>query len=306
MARAGPSFEVVDFPSEGASLRGRLYRLADSGPAPLVVMAHGTSATVTMVTDRYAEVFQHAGLNVLLYDHRNFGDSGGEPRQEINPWVQARGYRDAMSYVQSLEGVDHERIALWGDSYSAAEVVVVGAIDDRVAAVVAQVPSLGAEPPPPDPGGSLFAALRQTLLDGDVAGGPMDTQGPIPVVSPDQLTTPSLLLPIQAFRWFVEYGGRHGTGWLNVATRVIPQTVAPFHAGIAAPHLRRPVLMMIAPRDEMPQANPEVSRAAYQAVPGEKQIIEIDGGHFGLLHHPSDLFDEASRAQRDFLIRVLG
>ena len=127
----------------------------------------------------------------------------------------------------------------------------------------------------------------------------------MPVVSPDQLSSPSLLLPIQAFRWFIEYGGRHGTGWLNVATRVVPRTGAPFHAGLAAPHLDRPLLMLIAPRDEMPQANPDVSRAAYRSVPGAKELVEIDGGHFGLLHHPSDLFDTASGAQRDFLVRTL-
>jgi uncharacterized protein len=301
-----PAVEVAEFPSEGAQLRGRLYRPRKAGRAPIVVMAHGTSATISMVTDRYAEVFRDAGLAVLLYDHRNFGGSGGQPRQEINPWVQARGYRDAMTFVQSLEGVDHDRIALWGDSYSAAEVLIVGAVDDRVAAIVAQVPSLGRHLPPPDPDGALFDELRTTLLEGDVTGVPGATEGPMPVVSADQLHSPSLLLPIQAFRWFIEYGGRHGTEWRNVATRVIPTTTAPFHAGIAAPHVGRPLLMLAAPQDEMPQANPEVSRAAFEAVPGPKRLVEIDGGHFGLLHHPSDLFDEASGIQRDFLLEIVG
>jgi uncharacterized protein len=300
-----PTVEIVEFPSEGAQLRGRLYHPRRPGPAPVVVMAHGTSATISMATDRYAEVFQDAGLTVLLYDHRNFGGSGGEPRQEINPWVQARGYRDAMTFVESLEDTDPRRIALWGDSYSAAEALVVGAVDDRVAAVVAQVPSCGSDLPPPDPDGSLFGALRETLLEGDVHGEPGDTLGPLPVVSSDQLHTPSLLPPIQAFRWFIEYGGRHGTGWLNVATRVVPKTRAPFHAGIAAPHVRQPVLMLVAPQDEMPQANPDVSRAAYRGLPATKQLSEIDGGHFGLLYHPSELFDVASRAQRDFLVQTL-
>ena len=55
-------------------------------------------------------------------------------------------------------------MALWGDSMSAAEVIVVGAIDARVKAVVAQVPACGDNPPPPDPDGSLFAAIREKLL----------------------------------------------------------------------------------------------------------------------------------------------
>ena len=89
-------FEVVEFPSEGATLRGRFYRPVHVAPWPAVVMTHGTTATITMCLDRYAEVFCRAGLAVLLYDHRNFGLSGGEPRQLINPWLQARGYRDAI------------------------------------------------------------------------------------------------------------------------------------------------------------------------------------------------------------------
>ena len=101
LAGEGLMFRNVAFPSQGATIRGRLYfRQNGSGPkAPIVIMAHGTSATITMVADRYAEVLHEAGFAVLLYDHRNFGISGGEPRGEINPWVQARGYRDAIDYV---------------------------------------------------------------------------------------------------------------------------------------------------------------------------------------------------------------
>jgi hypothetical protein len=51
------------------------------------------------------------------------------------------------------------------------------------------------------------------------------------------MNAPSLLTPIQAYRWFIEHGGRFGTGWENRATRVTPATPAPFHAGLAAPHI---------------------------------------------------------------------
>ena len=88
------AFRMVEFPSEGATFWGRLY-LPPKPPKPqsVVIMAPGFSATINgMVADKYAEVFYEAGLAVLLYDHRNFGLSGGEPRQEINKWVQAHGY----------------------------------------------------------------------------------------------------------------------------------------------------------------------------------------------------------------------
>jgi hypothetical protein len=48
-----------------------------------------------------------------------------------------------------------------------------------------------------------------------------------------------------------------------------------------------------------------VARAAVAAAPGEVEIVEIEGGHFGLLWHPGALFDHATAMQRDFLLRVL-
>ncbi len=299
------AFEEVEFASEGAVLRGRFYPPRNGVKAPVVVMAHGFSATISMTADRYAEVFSEAGLGVLLYDHRGFGASSGEPRQEINPWLQARGYRDAVTFAVTLRGVDAERVALWGDSFSGAVVLVVAGVDHRVAAVVAQVPATGGDVGPADPDGDLYRALCDTLLHGDVGGGPGDRLGPLPVVSADQIHAPSLLQPIQAYRWFIEYGGRFGTGWENRATRVTPKTSAPFHAAIAAPYIECPVLMQISPADEMLGADPAVARSVYGAIRGRKELQEIDGGHFGLLHHPSRWFDDASTAQRVFLLRAL-
>ena len=297
-----PSRQPVAFESEGAVLRGFLYRAArGNAPYPMVIMAHGTSATISMVADRYAEVFAAAGVSALLYDHRNFGLSDGEPRQEINPWVQCRGYRDAITYAATIADHDPARIGLWGDSYSAGGVFLVAAADPRVKAVVGQCPVFGARPPDAEPSREIFDRIRTTFQSGDVSLNP-DITGPIPVVSPDQLGTPSLLQPIQAFRWFIEYGGRHGTGWLNRATRVIPSTPAPYSPFLCAPYISASSLMMVALRDEMLHANPDVSRQAFDLLPGDKVWHEIEGGHFGLLYHPSDLFDEASSIQADFLM----
>lgn len=298
-------FELVAFESQGAQIRGRLYRPENRPCAPVVVMAHGFSATITMTTDRYAEVFQRAGLAVLLYDHRNFGISGGEPRHEINPWLQARGYRDAVTFAASLPDVDRDAIALWGDSFSAAVALVVAGVDARVAAVVAQVPAIGSEMVPADHDGDCYDVLCHTLLHGDISGSLEETIGPLPVVSADQIHAPSLLQPIQAYRWFIEYGGRFGSGWENRATRVLPTSASPFHAGIVGPHIRCPLLMQVSPADEMAGANPIVSRAVYAAARGPKRLMEIDGGHFGVVHYPSHWFDDASAAQRDFFLDVL-
>jgi uncharacterized protein len=298
-------FDLVDFPSEGATLRGRLYPGAGSRrPAAAVVMTHGFSATVEgMTADRYAEAFAEAGFAVLLYDHRGFGRSDGEPRQQVNKWVQARGYRDALTFLATRPEIDAGRLALWGDSMSAAEAIVVGAVDARVKAVVAQVPACGDNPPPADPDGSLFAGIAERLLHGDVAATPETTIGPLPVVSCDQHGTPSLLKPLTAYRWFIEHGGRFKSGWQNVAMVVAPATP---NAVLCAAHLEAPLLIVLSPDDEMGGCNPQVARLAFAVARGPKELYETEGGHFGLLYHPSPLFDAACQAQQAFLRRHLG
>jgi len=296
-------YESVEFPSEGAVLRGRLYRAVEAS-RPAVVMTHGTSATITMAIDAYAEAIFAAGYTVLLYDHHSLGRSGGEPRQRINPWVQARGYRDAVAFLRDAHGTG--KIALWGDSYSAMVVLVVGALLDDIAAVVAQIPVCGVRAPDVAPGDAPFAKLREIFEHGDVEHGPSQVAGPLPVVSSDPSGTPSLLAPIQAFRWFVEFGGRFGSRWENSITRIVPETDVPFHPIVTADRLSMPVLFMVGRDDEMIHCDPGAQRAVYERIPDPKEFVEIDGGHFGLIWHPGPLFDQASRRQVDFLRRVLG
>ena len=296
----------VAFSSEGATLRGFMLLPPDiTRPLPVVVMAHGTSATLEMVAMDYARAFAGQGLAVLIYDHRNFGSSDGEPRLEINPWIQCRGYLDAVSFARAHDAVDPERIALWGDSYSGGQVDVVAACDARVKVVVAQCPVFGARLPDAAPSDETFATIRSTLLNGDVAGSADTTTGPLPVVSPDQNVTPSLLAPIEAFRWFTEYGGRPGSGWVNRVTRVIPPTAAPYSPYHCAPYMQASVLLMVAPEDEMVHANYDVAKRAFALMPGTRRWYDIADGHFGLLYCPGRRFDEAVSVQARFLIEHL-
>lgn len=123
----------------------------------------------------------------------------------------------------------------------------------------------------------------------------------MPVVSFDYKRHPSAFEPLTAYRWFIEYGGRIGTNWVNDVTRVRPNTPEPWNGVICAPHVKAPLLMMVSPQDEMRGANPQVARIAYESAPEPKEWMEIEGGHFGLLYYPSELFDQASRAQCRFL-----
>jgi hypothetical protein len=298
---------IVEFTSAGVVLRGYLYEHHPDPTLPraAVVMTHGFSATATgMVADRYAEVLHGAGLNILLFDGPSLGMSDGKPRRVLNRWAQLRAYRDALGFMAGLPTVDAARLGVWGDSLSGGSALGVGAFDGRVKAVVVQVPACGSELPREDPGGELFATLRGIYL-GDQLPGVRDRQGPMAVVSPAPGSIPSLLEPITAFRWFIDYGARHGTGWDNRATVETSDTPIAYHPGICAPHLHGASFWTIAIDDEMPGAETPISRRAFESAPEPKELLLVEGGHFGMLYHPSELFDVVSAAQADFLGRHL-
>ena len=300
------SFKKVEFTSEGGVIRGRLYLTSAQKTNPCIIMAHGTSATITMALDRYAEEFQKSGFNVLLYDHLGFGESGGKLRQTINPWVQGRGFRDAVEFVRAMEDVHNGQIILWGDSFSGALVLTVGALIEDLSAIVAYCPPCGPIALEISDLEKTFFQLKNIFINTDISKIKEGTiEGPMPVVSSEQNGTPSLLGPIQAFKWFIDQGGKYGSGWENIVTRVIPKTEVPFSPQVTASFISCPTLMVVGRNDEMPHIMPSIQRHVFDCLTCSKEFYDIDGGHFGALWPDTDLFREALELELKFLKAVL-
>jgi fermentation-respiration switch protein FrsA (DUF1100 family) len=125
------------------AINGWLYLPDTRGEKhPCVVMANGTGGTKHMLLEKYARRFQAAGMAVLSFDYRSFGDSEGNPRQLL--WIphQLQDYAAAIDFSRNLEGVDPQRIALWGTSLSGGHVITMAAQDHRLTCVVAQCPGV--------------------------------------------------------------------------------------------------------------------------------------------------------------------
>lgn len=300
-------YRDIEFTSQGALLRGRLYLPENkSKKSPVVIMAHGFTTTINgMTADKYAERYREAGFAVLLYDHRNLGISGGEPRYDVNFWVQCRGYIDCIDFAVTRPEIDTTKIAVWGASMSAQEAFLVGSIDIRVKAIVTMIPGFESTFPTEDKDGKLYAFAKKAVLSDDIMKKSHTVIEQMPIVSSDQLGTPSVLVEITAYRWFIEYGGRFGTNWNNVVSYSDIDTPAHYHTGQCASHLKAPILMIVATNDEMDGANPEVTLAIFKKIKQPKEWVDIDGGHFGLLHYPSELFEKSSKAQIVFLNKYL-
>ncbi|MFD1276924.1 alpha/beta hydrolase [Streptomyces kaempferi] len=134
--------ELIRLP-DGTVLGAWLFLPEGPGPHPAVTMTHGFGGTkyhqgIEAIARRIAE----AGFAVSLHDHRGFGDSTGEPRQDIDPYRQIEDWRRVISHLQTLDSIDADRIGVWGTSYSGGHALVLGATDRRITAVYSQVPTI--------------------------------------------------------------------------------------------------------------------------------------------------------------------
>lgn len=136
----------VDFAVDG--IRCAAWRYTGDGdvfasPAgcPCVVMAHGIGGTRDSGLEQFAARFAAAGLDALVFDYRYLGASDGEPRGLVWPRRQVQDYLAATERARRLDGVDPERIVVWGESLSGGHVFEVAAADPRIAAVIALTPA---------------------------------------------------------------------------------------------------------------------------------------------------------------------
>jgi fermentation-respiration switch protein FrsA (DUF1100 family) len=293
----------IEFDAEGVTLRGWFYD-ADgrSGAAPTIVMAHGFSAVKEMYLDEFAEVFAAAGLNALVFDNRNFGASDGEPRCEIDPVQQVRDYRHAITYATTLDEVDPTRIGAWGSSYSGGHVLVLGAIDRRVKAVVAQVPLVSGSANIAELVRADFrAGFRQMFDDDRAARFRGDPPAMVPVVAEDPLA-PSALPTPDSWTWFTETGKTRAPSWKNEVTLRTVEMLGEYEpAAYIARISPTPLLMVVAREDHLTPAHLAID--AYERAREPKRLVILPGGHFDAY---VDGFDEASAPARDWFAEHLG
>lgn len=269
----------VRFPVEGGiELSAWLFVPEDcSAPLPAVTMAHGFAGTKYHGVEPFAEAFAKAGFVVLLHDHRNFGDSGGTPRQDINPWQQIDDWRRAISYLQTRTEVDEDRIGIWGTSFAGGHAIVLGATDRRLKAVVAQAPTVdgygtGLRRIPPEAVADIdarFAADERAQLLGE----PPATQQ---IVSSDP-TKPAAYKAADAVSFYLQQVP-DGV-WENKLTLRSTRWARMYAPGEFIDRVSpTPLLMLVAERDHI--AVTDLALKAYQRALEPKHLVMLQGGHF--------------------------
>lgn len=307
MTATGESAQVertdVEFSSGGVTCRAWLYRpvgdatVGPDGRSACVVMAHGLGATKYARLDAYAERFAAAGVAALVFDYRHFGDSEGEPRELIDIKRQHADYQAAIAFARGLEGIDADRIGLWGSSFSGGHVVWVAARDPRIKAVVAQIPHSSG------PAGVLatgprriayfaYAAIRDQL--GSFLG-----REPfyLPVVgAPGEMAA----LTTDDADYLYRNMYPEGYDFPNRAAARMGLWIGTYSPGRYAAKVRCPLLVVIGEHDTITPVKP--ARRLAERAPNS-EVITYPGGHFDAYF--GEQFERIAAAEAEFLAHNL-
>lgn len=294
-----PTREDIAFNADGSTVRGWLYRPESPAASPVIVMAAGFSCVKEMHLDKFAEVFAAAGLSALVFDFRNLGASGGEPRQELNPWQQIDDYRHAITYAGTLPGIDPARVGVWGSSYSGGHALVVAATDRRVKCVAVQVPTISGH----DSGMRRVPMHRvEQLTQAFADDRRRRMNGEPPVVRPlvgDPSENP--FYPSGEVREWFEESARIAPNWINQVTLRSMEFARAYEPGAHIAHISpTPLLMIVGRKDYVTCADLQLE--AYERALEPKKLVLLRGGHFAPY---TEEFDQASRAAVDWFSQHL-
>ncbi len=131
------AYRDVSFPAtDGVQLSGWYIPSGRStGPAPAVVLLHGSGSTRSAVLD-HAAALAGRGYAVLLFDARGHGDSAGTAMDF--GWYGNPDLSGAVTFLIGLPGVDPSAVGAVGMSMGGEEAIGAAGSDPRIRAVVAE------------------------------------------------------------------------------------------------------------------------------------------------------------------------
>jgi fermentation-respiration switch protein FrsA (DUF1100 family) len=92
------------FDVNGTTLVGNLFAPALGRPRACAVLTGPLTSVKEQATGAYAAALAERGFLALAFDHRTFGESGGEPRQFENPFAKVEDIKAAASALLSDPG----------------------------------------------------------------------------------------------------------------------------------------------------------------------------------------------------------
>lgn len=132
-----PKPEVVSIAGfEGVELSGQYFDVSDQNKC-LYIFVHGWGTTWANML-KYYPMVEACGCDVLMYDHRVHGASGGE--YPTGGLKEAEDLLLVTQWASDKKGYDWDQIAWLGSSWGAATSLNAGATDTNPSFIVADAP----------------------------------------------------------------------------------------------------------------------------------------------------------------------
>jgi uncharacterized protein len=267
-----------------------------------VIMASGLAVTKEPGTERFARRFHQAGLTVLAFDYRRFGESGGHSRQIAHISEQLDDWQSAIAFANTLPEVDTDRLATWGFSLSGGHMFPVAARNPGLTAAIAHSPLADGHAAAPNAmrhttPGALLRLTGRGLVD--ALGGYFGRDPLLVPLAAERgtmaaLTTPDALNGAAALNPDNKY-----PDWQQEVAARSALRIGFYRPARYAARIRCPLLVLA--YDDDGAAPPRAAiRAARRAPRGE--LVRCPGGHYeGFM----DGHEHAAEVQLTFLRRHL-
>ena len=128
--------------SKGQKLCGLLFVPEGRGPFPITILCHGlssskTGSTIKHTTSRLSEL----KIASLAIDFSGHGESDGEFKNTTLSDVIG-DTKSALDYVEHLDFIDKQKVALMGSSYGGIAALMVASQDSRVRVLSLRAPAI--------------------------------------------------------------------------------------------------------------------------------------------------------------------
>jgi uncharacterized protein len=303
---AGYDEVALEFSVRGQCIEAILRTPRDrpAAGAPGIVLTGPFTGVKEQVVSVYARRLADAGLATLVFDHRNFGASGGEPRQHEDSAGKLEDLRSATSALAAQPAIDAGRLGCVGVCLGGGYALRHSAFDPRIRAAAFVAAAFN------DP-----RAMRQGMGD----GGYREQMRVFSAVEQRQFSTGEIeYIPAvdhdggEAAMPGREPWDYYGTersaapGWTNRVTRLSIRELLTFDAAIGADFLAgTPALFIHGLHDEF--CSPGAAHAIYQRVAtADKDFLWLDTtNHIDLYDNPTYV-DRATTRLSDWLTGHLG
>jgi fermentation-respiration switch protein FrsA (DUF1100 family) len=284
----------VRFPADHVELAGHLRMPAGADePLPALMFTGPFTGVKEQVTGHYAALLAGRGFVTLAFDHRNFGASGGRPRQHEDSAGKLADLRAATSFLAAHAAVDADRLGCVGICMGGGYALRYGAFDPRIKALALVAAAFN------DPrvmrrniGDDGYRRLMASFAEVEQR---QFSTGTIDYIFAVTDTGGEAAMPGQ--EPFDYYGTARSTspGWVNRTTRLSLRELLTFDAAIGAEFISpTPTLIVHGRTDDF--CPPDAAATIHQRISGATELIWLDTtNHIDLYDEPEFVEPAVSR-----------